>query len=210
MGVPPRSLITAVVASWLSLCALGMWQIADHATTAGSVGSVPEALPIGVAKQLNWSGECNLLLLAAHPQCPCLPASLDELGAVFETAENTTLRILVFEPKNTPKSWDPTASDTLFRGLPEGTVIRDRDGQLAEQLGARTSGHISLYDTGGLLQFAGGITGSRGHRGDNDNRQALTVALRQAKARGNRATTYSPTRTAVFGCPLDTPCDCNQ
>lgn len=210
MGVPPRPLITAVVVSWLCLCALGMWQIADHTTAAGSVGNVPEALPLDIAKRLDWNGECSLLLLAAHPQCPCLPASLDELGSVLATAENTTLRILVFEPRQAPRSWDRSASETLFRGLPKGTVVRDRDGELAAQLGARTSGHVSCYDATGHLQFAGGITGSRGHRGDNPNRRALTAALQQSATRSHRAATGAPTRTAVFGCPLDTPCDCDQ
>jgi hypothetical protein len=32
-------------------------------------------LPIGIAQRLSWPGDCDLLVLVAHPQCPCLPAS---------------------------------------------------------------------------------------------------------------------------------------
>lgn len=214
--MPTRPLITAVVASWLALVSVGMWLVADHATTGGSVGTIAPNLAMAAAKQLGWNGECNLLILAAHPQCPCLPATLDELGAVFEKAENTTLRVLVFEPTKASQDWDPEARDTLFGGLPKETVIADRDGDLARRLGAKTSGHLSLYSTDGRLLFTGGITGSRGHRGDNQNRRALTAALQQARAHpGSRAGNASGagtnfTRTVVYGCPLDTPCDCKQ
>jgi hypothetical protein len=44
------------------------------------------------------------------------------------------------------------------------------------------------------LIFSGGITGSRGHAGDNDGEQALLEALTHGG--GARAT------ASVFGCPL--------
>lgn len=211
MGMPPRSVVTLVTASWLSLCSAGLWQLGEHATSAGSAGSPPRILPAGVADGLSWSGDRTLLVLIAHPQCPCLAASLDELQAVLDAAPDTALRILVFEPTRRPKSWEPTASSTLFGDLPAGTVILDQDGELARSLGATTSGHVSMYAQNGRLAFAGGITGSRGHRGDNESRRALQRALRTTNSpQRSRSQPTTPRPTPVYGCPFDTPCDCNE
>ena len=57
-----------------------------------------------------------------------------------------------------------------------------------------TSGQTILYGADGTLLFSGGITGSRGHAGDNDGRAGLVALLTRA-GRGQ-------TRTKVFGCPL--------
>jgi hypothetical protein len=51
-----------------------------------------------------------------------------------------------------------------------------------------------LYDVNGRLLFSGGITGSRGHAGDNAGRTAILALLhREASGRND---------TFVFGCSL--------
>ena len=45
-------------------------------------------------------------------------------------------------------------------------------------MGATTSGHVLLYDAGGVLRFAGGITDGRGHEGDNAGLDAALALLR--------------------------------
>ena len=64
-----------------------------------------------------------------------------------------TVRVLAFEPSARPPEWDPAARDQLFQGLPDGTVVTNRDGELAAKLGATTSGHISLFQPNGELIF---------------------------------------------------------
>jgi hypothetical protein len=60
--------------------------------------------------------------------------------------------------------------------------------------GAETSGTILLYDYHGNLLFKGGITGSRGHAGDNLGEDAIaSLCLGQAAATN---------QTPVFGCSL--------
>ena len=190
-----------VVATWMAMCAVGMWQLAEHATEPGTTGTVATKLPAAIAQQLGWSFDNQLLVLCAHPQCPCLPASLDELSTVLAASPAVTLRILSFEPTVKPPSWDEQARATRFAGLPEGTAVLDYDGKLASELGATTSGHFSLFANDGDLTFAGGITILRGHRGDSQNRRALLSAINHPAP--------EPVRTVVYGCPLNSPCECN-
>ena len=73
-------------------------------------------------------------------------------------------------------------------------MAADIDGALAKRFSIQTSGHALLYDSDGKLLFSGGITGGRGHAGDNEGRQTLTSFLEDG-------TSPSATRP-VYGCPL--------
>ncbi len=196
----PSTTTKAVVASWAALCATGMWQLSEHASTTGAHGRVMTRMTSDVATALHWSFDQNLLVLAAHPQCPCLAASLDALKTVLAEQPTIAARILIFEPSQKPPQWDQEARDRLSKAWPDGTIITDHGGELATKLGATTSGHISLFQANGGLSFAGGITGSRGHRGDNQYLRALQQAM--------WSPTNEPARTPVHGCPLQSPCDC--
>jgi hypothetical protein len=79
--------------------------------------------------------------------------------------------------------------------------IDDISGAHALQFGLATSGEIALYDPRGLLSFSGGITGSRGHEGDNPGAQKLRAVLAQTAEVG---------AFPVFGCPLESPVDQNR
>ncbi|HEX3447903.1 MAG TPA: hypothetical protein VHS97_06590, partial [Isosphaeraceae bacterium] len=74
-------------------------------------------------------------------------------------------------------------------------LIDDSGGEEAARFGARTSGLVALYAPDGRLHFRGGITGSRGHEGDNAGQQALLGLIQ-----GNPSSL--PCETPVFGCPL--------
>lgn len=185
-----------VLTAWIGLCVAGVWQLTAHATTPGASGLVPERLPPDLAARLSWSGQRPLLVVAAHPQCSCLPSTLDALAAtVLEDERDVELRVLVYEPSVAPAEWDAAARETLCSGLPASAVVRDRDGALAAALGAATSGHVSLYAPVGQLVFAGGVTAGRGHSAsDNAAARRLRALLHTIPAQ--------PTRTAVFGCPM--------
>lgn len=92
-----------------------------------------------------------------------------------------------------PERW----GDSLRRSLatiPGVSTAIDAGGLEAARFGAATSGHTLLYGQNGALLFSGGITGSRGHSGDNIGADAV-VDL----AAGRPARTRS---TPVFGCPI--------
>jgi hypothetical protein len=107
------------------------------------------------------------------------------------------VRVLAFVPSEPPVAWDPDAVPALRRALPAATVLDDRDGAFAARLGARTSGHVLLYDARGRLVFSGGITAGRGHFGANASSRSLAAGLGDGSAAGAAA------RTPVFGCPLN-------
>jgi hypothetical protein len=80
------------------------------------------------------------------------------------------------------------------RSIPGVVVRSDAKGREAARFGMTASGHASLYSTAGRLLFNGGITGGRGHVGDNPGRSALVSIL------SNISPVASP--TPVFGCGL--------
>ena len=135
------------------------------------------------------------LVLLAHPQCDCTRATLGELAEVLARAPRPPKTYVLFlRPAGVAAGWEQTALWRTAKSLPDVTVLRDDDGAEARRFGAETSGQTLLYDERGALTFSGGVTGSRGHAGDNAGRASLVALLTrgQADRRG----------TSVFGCPL--------
>ncbi len=185
---------TLVLGCWALMLVGGMGLLLHHGTTAGPIGTVGERLPPDAAAVLEPSGETPLVVLCAHPQCPCLPSTLVELRRVLTDAPAVDLRVLTFAPSTPPAEWDPQASARLQQQLPDARHLVDRDGILATRLGAATSGHVFVFAPTGELRFSGGITAGRGHVGDNAAARALGKTLTSGTA--------ETTPRAVFGCPL--------
>ena len=189
-----RRSAVAVLTTWALLVAGGQAMLLEHTTTAGDPGHPPSSLSRELDAALRWDRTQPLLMLAAHPQCPCLPATLVELQRALAQGSPPTLRVLVHTPSTPPPAWDAADDAALRRGLPAGAVVDDHDGALAAALGLRTSGHVLLFARDGSLRFTGGITAGRGHEGDNRAGRTLTACL---------GDTGKPSAsTAVFGCPL--------
>ncbi len=137
------------------------------------------------------------LLVFIHPKCPCSRATITELKAVLREASANALvvRIFAYEPVGDAK--DFIDSRALRRGarLPNTRVEPDPGGRIAESFGVATSGQVLYVLEDGVVAFSGGITGSRGHEGDNPGRRRLLQSIRNT-ARSH--TSSSP----VFGCPI--------
>lgn len=191
----------AVVAGWLLSVATGVGMLLEHGTTPGAAGSAPAGLDQPLATALHWQPGAPVVVLFAHPQCPCLPSTLAELRRTLAEAPPQQLRFVVFTPGQPVAHWDPEAVLALRRDWPAATLLQDVDGVLAARFGAATSGQVLAYDPTGRLRFAGGLTAGRGHQGQNAASRSFASALRQS----DRAAASS----AVFGCPLcaDTGCD---
>ncbi|MCU0866998.1 MAG: hypothetical protein MUC36_24705 [Planctomycetes bacterium] len=187
-----------VLAACGALVAAGTTLLLLHGTTAGARGATPTMLPPPVATAVGAPAGAPLLLLAAHPQCPCLPATLEQLTAI--DGSSPLLRVLVFTPNPPPADWDPAATEYLRRLLPTGSFVADLDGQLALRLGLQTSGHLLLYGNDGTLRFDGGITMGRGHRGGNPAARSLQKAL----ATANGPSTSPRETPDAFGCAIGT------
>jgi hypothetical protein len=78
--------------------------------------------------------------------------------------------------------------------IPGVIPMIDREGIEARRFGASTSGHLMVFDSGANLAFAGGITASRGHSGENPGLLSAIEAVRSGQA--------PLKRSRVYGCSL--------
>ena len=178
---------------WLTFAVAGLWVLWSYENTPGDAARSGEYWPRET--RLIRAVDRPTLVLLAHPQCTCTRASLAELAEVLARAGKPPKTFVLFlKPSQFFEGWEKTDLWRTASSLPNVTVLRDDDGSEAERFGAVTSGQTMLYDAGGELVFSGGITGARGHAGDNAGRRAL-IALIDRKEPSRRA-------TSVFGCSL--------
>jgi len=135
------------------------------------------------------------LLLFAHPQCPCTRATLHELNELLaDTAGKVDATMVFVLPPGAPHGFEQGPLWKAASGIPGLRRVIDAGGRMAESFHVIGSGHVLLFDPSGKLLFSGGITGSRGHEGDNAGRDAVESLVLTGKANLNR--------TPVFGCQL--------
>jgi hypothetical protein len=186
-------LVPALAVIWLSGVGSGLWALWAYDNRPGVAAQPPSRWPDGSA--LRASTTTPTLVFVAHPQCSCTRASLDELAEILaRAASRPKTYVLFLKPSTTDDSWDQTALWKQAASIKGVIALRDDEGTEARRFGVETSGQTMLYDAHGALVFSGGITGSRGHAGDNDGEQTL-VALLSGREPQRRT-------TSVFGCPI--------
>jgi hypothetical protein len=178
---------------WLLVLSSGFGSLIAYQMRAGIPAVAPGSWPTGTG--LSFDPQHINLIMFAHPRCPCTDASLEELKVVLTRGRGRiSPTICFFDPAGLPANWVQTGLFRDAKGIPGLNVIVDLNGSIAAAFGAMTSGQVLVYDGKGRRLFAGGITGSRGHAGDNRGR-ALVLAL----AAGDSS---EPSQTPVFGCAL--------
>jgi hypothetical protein len=178
---------------WLIGASGGLWTVWAYENRAGAPADAPGQWP--AQSGLPRSSDGPTLVFLAHPRCPCTQASLGELAEVLgRTNPRPKTYVLFLRPESFAAGWEHTDLWRLASALPNATLVRDDDGIEARRFGAVTSGQTLLYDAGGKLTFSGGITGSRGHQGENAGRVELIKVLNGLGGHGGG--------TSVFGCPL--------
>jgi hypothetical protein len=185
--------IAGLVILWIASSLSGFWVLYAYKATPGTVGESPLSWPDG-SRIVREPGRFALVMLA-HPKCPCTRASVAELARLMaRIGPRVGASVLVLHPEGMPAQWEHTDLWRSAEAIPGVAVIADADGAEAKRFGARTSGHVLLYDPAGMLQFTGGITASRGHEGDSFGEHRI-VAL---------VSGLSPDRrdSPVFGCSL--------
>jgi hypothetical protein len=186
---------TLAVVLWTASVGVGGTLLWKYAATAGFAAVPPERWPArsAIARE---AGRATLVMLA-HPRCPCTRASIAELAVLMNRlGGQARAHVLFLRPRGVPEAddWAKTALWQAAAAIPGVTVHADAGGAEAALFQAVTSGQVVAYDPSGKLVFSGGITGARGHEGDN-------VGLMRALARikGRRA---DGSESKVFGCAL--------
>jgi hypothetical protein len=120
---------------------------------------------------------------------------MGELAEIMaHTQGRLTAYVLFLKPAGFSEDWEKTDLWQSAASIPGVNVMIDEGGAEARLFNSSTSGQAILYDATGHLLFSGGITGSRGHSGDNAGRSAIVAFVNAGAA--DRAETF------VFGCPL--------
>jgi hypothetical protein len=155
--------------------------------------SPPMAWP--AASRIERQPDRPVLLLFAHPQCPCTRASVRELARLMaRVRDRVDAHVLALRPTDVGEEWDGAWLWSAAAEIPGVTVTADADGREAARFHAATSGQTLLYDARGRLAFSGGLTASRGHEGDSFGQRRIVALL----------TTGAADRpdSPVFGCAL--------
>jgi hypothetical protein len=196
--MPParrRILYALLGATWVAAITLGLSRLWSYESTPGTAARAPAGWPNDA--RVPRAADKPTLVLLIHPRCPCSRATLGELAAVMTDCRGQlAATVLVLHPTGTPAGWEHTDLWDTAAAIPGVTVLADEQGAQARLFGAATSGQALLFDTAGRLLFAGGITASRGHRGDNAGRDAITALVLHNHPRP------APAQTPVYGCPL--------
>jgi hypothetical protein len=186
-------ILIAVCAAWVLMIGVGLGLLWDYENAPGLTASPPSHWPPD--SHIHLATDRATLIMLAHPQCPCSRASVGELARLMaQTQGRVTAYVLFLKPADASDDWEKTDLWQSAASIPGVNVVADDDGVEAQRFHAVTSGQTVLYDAAGRLLFSGGITGSRGHSGDNAGRSAIVSRLNTGEA--ERAETF------VFGCPL--------
>jgi hypothetical protein len=181
-------------ASWVVAVGAGGTWLWRYAATAGIAATPPEQWPAQSSIRREAGGPT--LLMLAHPRCPCTRASIAELAVLLDRlGPEAHAHVLFVRPRGVDAGWEKTSLWQSAAAIPGVTVHADPGGAEAAVFRATTSGQVLVYDTSGKLAFSGGITGARGHEGDN---VGLLRAL--ARIKGRRA---DGSESKVFGCALN-------
>jgi hypothetical protein len=191
-----RIAVTIAVLAWLGGVAFGMERLWAYKSTPGVGAAAPTRWPR--SKQITPIAGHSTLVMFVHPLCSCSRASLAELDSILQqSGERVSAWVLFLHPEGVTADWTRSSTWNDARRIRGVQVIDDRDGLEADRFGAVTSGQVVLYDAQAKLQFSGGITGARGHVGDNTGRQRVIALVNTGTAEAHDH--------PVFGCGLHDP-----
>lgn len=189
--------LIVVATLWLLAAAAGTWGLLKYESTPTPTGSTPSRWPTDshIARE---TGQFTLVMFV-HPHCPCSQASMEELNRLLTHCRGTlSTHVLFVRPKGTQDDWTDTSLRKSAEAIPGVGVETDSEGVEASRFGAESSGYVVLYDPNGQLRFSGGITGSRGHAGENAGETAVIDLA------NGRPTPFK--HTEVYGCTLLDQC----
>jgi hypothetical protein len=178
---------------WILAIGAGMAMVLKYENTSGAVGPAVQRFPS--VTQVSLDSKRDTLVLFAHPKCPCTRATVGELNRLMTQCDGRIVAHVFFlQPKGFSDDWVHSGLWHDAAAIPGVTVQADPQGLIGQKFGAETSGYALLYNPAGQLLFSGGITGSRGHAGDNAGEDAIIELV--------NGQTSGITHTLVYGCSL--------
>jgi hypothetical protein len=181
---------------WLLAAGTGFAWILKYQSAGGNAGTAPEHWP--ATAQITFDTKRDTLVMFAHPQCPCTRASMEELNRLLARHRGqVTTHVMFIQPAGFTPSQMQSGLWRSAEAIPDVAVHTDTNGVQAKLFGAETSGYVLLYDAQGRLLFRGGITGGRGHEGDNAGEDDIGTLLAGEAAHDRQ--------TPVYGCSLINP-----
>jgi hypothetical protein len=185
-----------IPAIWAAVAAVTFGGLLRYSFAPGLVGSVPATWPATAVAAESDTG--HRLLVFLHPHCPCNRATVRVLERIVaQAAGQPRIQAILVRPNGSTDGWEQTSLRDAVAAIPGVRTTVDPGGKMASTFGARTSGHVVLYDRSGRLAFSGGITPSRGHEGDSTGVDAVLAILR-----GQLPTGAAPLAAPVYGCAL--------
>lgn len=176
---------------WMTVVGFGFGVLWKHEYTPGAQAAAHARWPM--ESDLQPDPNLATMIVFAHPKCPCTRATISELELLMARCRGRVrTQVLFFRPSKFDPGWARTAVWRTADEIPGVTVREDVDGLEAQRFGAETSGQIMLYRPDGHLMFTGGITGGRGHAGENAGRDALQTLLLNSG--------FDQAVTPVYGC----------
>lgn len=187
----PRLMIAAGAALWILLISGWMGLLVAHQYRSGEASNLSGRWP--QASRLDPGSGTHTVVLFAHPQCPCLSATLTEMERL-RTLVGVPFRLLVVFADEPVFDLPHSRHFRRVSAWNHVTVISDPGSREATLFGARTSGQVLIFDNDRRLVFRGGITESRAHEGDSDNlaRAIAAFGVRDAQVKA----------APVYGCSL--------
>jgi hypothetical protein len=178
---------------WLLTIGVGIAMVLRYENTSGAVGATAQHWPS--VTQASLDSQHDTLVMFVHPKCPCTRASVGELNRIMTRCNGRlTAQVFFLQPAGFSDDWVHSGLWHDAAAIPGVTARIDQQGSIGQKFGAETSGYVLLYNPGGQLLFSGGITGGRGHAGDNTGEDAI-IALVDGQ---NSVVTH----TLVYGCSL--------
>lgn len=198
-----RKFLPVTVALWIVCLVAGFYWLSVYESTPGQAAVTPTSWPSDTS--ITRDAGLPTLVMFVHPHCPCSRASIAELATIMNQVQGQVdAHVLFIRPKEFGVDWEKTDTWYSAKAITGVKLSVDVDGQESMKFGSRISGQTFLFDSTGNPIFNGGITGSRGHIGNNAGRQAVLSLIQQH--------TSDDTNTAVFGCDLTStlkPEDCD-
>ena len=174
-------ILIAACAAWVSMIAVGLGLLWAYENAPGPAATPPAHWPSD--SRIHLATDRATLVMMTHPHCPCTRASIGELARLMAQAQGrVTAYALFLKPAGSYDDWEKTDLWQSAASIPGVNVVVDDGGVEARRFHAVTSGQTVLYDAEGRLLFSGGITGSRGHSGDNAGRSAIVSLLNTGEA----------------------------